>query len=137
MDNTIPCSRQKTILVVEDDEELCSMIKAILSAPGLRIINAGDGFTALKMAREFPPDLIMLDLGLPLMDGHEFLSILRKHPSTSHIPVLVCTGNRDLSTVVELKEFNIAGYIAKPFYSEMLKNQVEQILKIGTTDESN
>lgn len=81
----------KTILVVDDTENLRTLVKSYLSQEGFRVLTAADGRQALFLARDEKPDLILLDLMMPEMDGFEFLDELRDRPDAVEIPVVVLT----------------------------------------------
>lgn len=93
-------SRAPIILVVEDEPEACDLLEMILKREGCEVLHARDGAEALEAARELPrPDLILLDLELPIMDGRSVLEALRSDPTTSSIPVVVLSGAPDATTV--------------------------------------
>ena len=89
-----------TVLVVEDEPEAAELIEALLLRHGCEVLHARDGERALELARELPhPDLVLLDLELPVMDGRSFLEAMRSDPTTSGIPVVVLSGAPDATTV--------------------------------------
>jgi CheY-like chemotaxis protein len=93
-------SRIPVILVVEDDPEAAELLETILRREGCEVLHARDGADALEAARELPrPDLVLLDLELPVMDGRSVLEALRSDPTTSGIPVVVLSGAPDATTV--------------------------------------
>ncbi len=93
-------ARPPLVLVAEDEPEAAELIKSILRREGCEVLVASDGLQALEMARELPrPDLILLDLELPVMDGREFLDAMRADHSLSGIPVFVVSGAADATTV--------------------------------------
>ena len=81
-------SKMKTILVVDDEERLVSVVKAYLQQSGYRVVTANDGRQALFVARDEKPDLIILDLMMPEMDGQEFMRLHRKERET---PIIILT----------------------------------------------
>lgn len=88
------------VLVVEDDPEASELVETILVREGCEVLHARDGATALELARELPqPDLVLLDLELPIMDGRALLESMRSDPSISGIPVVVLSGAPDATTV--------------------------------------
>ena len=84
--------RRRTALIVEDDVELRRIFRLALSFDGFHGVEASDGLEALHLIDEEPPDLIVLDLGLPGVSGHEVLSEVAAHAETRRIPVVVVTG---------------------------------------------
>jgi CheY-like chemotaxis protein len=83
---------RRNILVVEDDADLRRMFRQALSFGGFEVQEAGDGLSALRAIDERPPDGLVLDLGLPLIDGQTVRREIAARPSTRHIPVIVVTG---------------------------------------------
>jgi CheY-like chemotaxis protein len=98
-----------TILVVDDDREIRELIAEVLALDGYRVTTAPNGKVALEQAREDPPDVIVLDLMMPVMCGWEFLEALRQDPSLAPIPVIVDTASPD--SQVE----GAAAILRKPF----------------------
>lgn len=97
---SLPPNRRPLVLVVEDEPESAELIEMILRREGCDVLLARDGASALEIARELPqPDLVLLDLELPVMDGRTLLSTLRGDPSISGIPVVVLSGAPDATTV--------------------------------------
>jgi CheY-like chemotaxis protein len=95
-----PFSRPPLVLVAEDEPEAAELIAMILRREGCEVVLATDGAQALEMARELPrPDLVLLDLELPIMDGRAFLTAMRGDHSLSGIPVCVVSGAQDAKTV--------------------------------------
>lgn len=93
-------ARPPLVLVAEDEPEAAELIESILRREGCEVLVASDGMQALEMARELPrPDLILLDLELPVMDGRAFLTAMRADHSLSGIPVFVVSGAADATTV--------------------------------------
>lgn len=83
----------KTVLVVEDHEDLRQMFSDVLNMAGFQVRQAADGMEALRSIDSAPPDLIVLDLGLPFVTGYDVLLELKDHAHTRAIPVLVVTGS--------------------------------------------
>src|SRR5690348_2677293 len=103
------------VLLVEDDPGLPEVLAALLHEDRVSLVNARDGSEALRMVREKSFDLILLDLGLPGMDGFELLRQLKASPESEGIPVIVLTAWN--STNDKLKGFSLGAvdYVTKPF----------------------
>ncbi|MDM0087098.1 MULTISPECIES: PAS domain-containing hybrid sensor histidine kinase/response regulator [unclassified Variovorax] len=86
--------RAHTVLVVDDDPHAVEMIAAFLPAPDYAVLRAGNGTEALVMAQHSRPDLILLDLSMPVMDGFELVAALHRHPDTARIPIVVVTARQ-------------------------------------------
>ena len=120
---------KKEILVVDDEKDIVLMLKKRLTAEGYSVITAKNGTDALQLARSKCPDLIMLDLVMPGIDGGTVAQTLKEHPATENIPVIFMTAL--LSRNEEYKEDHvIAGNItyAKPIDSAELLARIKKLL---------
>jgi two-component system phosphate regulon response regulator PhoB len=121
------------ILVVDDEPDAVELIAFNLKAAGHEVITATEGQEALKKARTFAPDLIVLDLMLPEVDGLEVCKILRRDPATSPIPIIMLTAKAaEIDRVLGL-ELGADDYITKPFSPRELVLRVKNLLKRGHT----
>jgi DNA-binding response OmpR family regulator len=118
--------QKDTILVVEDDLTLLETLEYNLSAEGYEIITAADGLTALEVARAEHPDLILLDLMLPRLDGFEVCRILRQEMS---VPILMLTARADEVDRVVGLEMGADDYLTKPFSMRELVARVKALLR--------
>ncbi len=100
------------VLVVDDDEGILGFIRDILTDEGHEVVEAIDGAEALGKAGRQPPDLILLDMRLPVMDGWQFAEAYRATPGP-HAPIIVMTAARDAADIAA--EIHAQGYLAKPF----------------------
>jgi CheY-like chemotaxis protein len=87
----------KTVLVTDDDRDVRTIIRMRLEVAQYRIVEAADGATALELARQERPDLVILDLTMPGMNGIGVLSAIRNDPSTAHIPVMLVSGADEIT----------------------------------------
>jgi DNA-binding response OmpR family regulator len=117
---------QDTILVVEDDLTLLETLEYNLAGEGYEVITAADGLTALEVAREEQPDLIVLDLMLPRLDGFEVCRILRQETS---VPILMLTARTDEVDRVVGLEVGADDYLTKPFSMRELLARVKALLR--------
>ncbi|MBC7224613.1 MAG: response regulator transcription factor [Anaerolineae bacterium] len=114
------------VLVVEDDQTLLETLEYNLSRQGYQVLTAADGPTALKVAREEHPDLIILDIMLPGLDGFEVCRILRRE---ANMPILMLTARADeIDRVVGL-ELGADDYLTKPFHMRELLARVKALLR--------
>ncbi len=117
------------ILVVDDEMDALDLIEFNLKGAGLEVVTAVDGEEALRKARALLPDLILLDLMLPEVDGTEVCKILRRDPSTSAIPIIMLTARAsELDRVLGL-ELGADDYVTKPFSPRELVLRVRNLLK--------
>jgi two-component system, OmpR family, alkaline phosphatase synthesis response regulator PhoP len=119
-------SMSKTILVVDDEERLTSLLEAYLQQEGFRVVTAGNGLEALEVIRRDPPDLIVLDIMMPEMDGVEFLRVLRTQHSTPVILLTARVGDEDKIIGLEL---GADDYLTKPFRPRELLARVRAVLR--------
>jgi DNA-binding response OmpR family regulator len=105
----------KTILVAEDQQTISNLIEYKLKNSGYDVIIAQDGLSALEKAKAIHPDLILLDLMMPLMTGFEVLAALKKDETTKKIPVLILTAQTREDEVLKGFELGADDYIIKPF----------------------
>ncbi len=117
---------QKRILVVEDDADMVELLRFSLKGAGFRVGTATDGIEALKKARSLLPDLVLLDLMLPELDGFAVCEILRRDPATASIPIIIVTAlTSQLSRLAGL-EAGADAYVIKPFSVKSLIGQVKE-----------
>lgn len=115
-------SRQARILLVDDEPDLVETIQCRLQANRFDVVTASNGQEGLQRAVEVRPDLILLDTSMPIMDGHEMLKQLRKHPDTIDIPVIMCTAMCEPKDIAAASAFGISDYVTKPFvYAELIE----------------
>lgn len=124
-----PGPHQPKILCVEDDVNLQKNVSFILWKEGYEVVCARTGEEAVKLARREKPDLILLDLVLPGIDGLKVCGILKKDPATSDILIIMVTGKKRVEDVVlGLKEF-ADDYVTKPFEPQVLLARIQAVLR--------
>jgi DNA-binding response OmpR family regulator len=129
------CVRSK-ILVVDDEPEAVDLLEFNLKQAGFDVVTAADGVEALKKTRAVLPNLIVLDLMLPEIDGLEVCKILRRDPSACRIPIIMLTAKAtELDRIVGL-ELGADDYITKPFSPRELVLRVKKILERGRAPEA-
>jgi DNA-binding response OmpR family regulator len=119
-----------SVLVIEDDLDTSNLLTAALSRAGFRVMVTANGRHGLSLAKEEQPNLILLDLKLPRMDGYTVLHYLKKSPATARIPVIIMTGSVTLDEVKrqEFVALGAANFLAKPFDVQMLLKQIEAVV---------
>jgi len=120
----------KSILCIEDEPEMIDLIRLILGRRGFEIKGADGGVEGLKMIRQELPDLILLDLMMPDMDGWEVYQQIKADEKTKNIPVIVVTAKaQSIDKVLGLHIAKVDDYITKPFSPQDLLNSVDKVLK--------
>src|SRR5690349_13462689 len=120
----------KSILCVEDEPEMIDLIRLILGRRGFEVKGAAGGVEGLKLIRQNPPDLVLLDLMMPDMDGWEVYQQMKADEKTKNIPVIVVTAKaQSIDKVLGLHIAKVDDYITKPFSPQDLMNSVEKVLK--------
>jgi CheY-like chemotaxis protein len=115
----------KLILIVEDDRDLSRLVAEVLESAGYRTAIAANGYEALKQLQTNTPDLILLDMMMPGMDGWQFREEQRKLPAMASIPVVTVTADGDARG--KAAAIRAAGYVAKPISVDSLLDEVERI----------
>ena len=117
-----------TVLLVEDEEQLRRVMKDLLERDGYTVAEARDGVQALDQVDRFAPDVIILDLNLPGIDGYSVLAQLRSRPATRAIPVVVLTAKGDEDNEVRVFDLGADDFITKPFRAKALSARLEAVL---------
>jgi DNA-binding response OmpR family regulator len=121
---------KKRIVCIEDDQEMIDLIRLILVRRGFAVEGASSGEQGLAMVRESLPDLVLLDLMMPGMDGWEVYQQMKADDKTRHIPVIVVTAKaQSIDKVLGLHIAKVDDYIAKPFSPQELLDSIERVIK--------
>lgn len=122
---------KKTIFIVDDESQLVEMIQMRLEANGFAVITAYDGQQGLAVARAQLPDLIILDLMLPKMDGYKVCRLLKFDEKYKHIPIILFTARAREQDKQVGDEVGADAYVVKPFEPEVLLSTINQLLGKG------
>jgi len=122
-------NNSKLILVADDEPDIVNIVELILRSRGYRVIKANGGFEALDLAEEHLPDLILLDIMMPEMDGWEVLRLLQVDSRTAGIPVAMISAKEDNRAKIVSMQEGAVDYLTKPFDSRELLEKVSAILK--------
>ena len=114
----------KTVLIVEDSASVRRLIEVSIRPLGLRVMAAEDGIRGLAMARSETPDIILLDIGLPGIDGWEVLRELRGDPATAEISVIIVTAHAQPEVAAAAERRGADGFITKPFRPGHLREAI-------------
>lgn len=118
----------KKILIVDDEPEMVQMVEMRLQAAGYDVIKAGDGQEGLDKAKKEMPDLIILDVMMPKMDGYKVCGLLKADGRYNKIPVLMFTARAQESDRQTSQEVGASGYINKPLFAAELMSKVKELL---------
>ena len=114
------------VLLVEDDESIADVLRRSLRAEGHEVMSAGDGVEALSLSEQFVPDLVVLDLGLPRLDGIE---VCRRLRAESDVPILILTARTDTEQRVEGLDSGADDYLPKPFERTELLARIRALMR--------
>jgi len=118
-----------SILVVDDDDVVRSLMRATLERDGFVVIEAGDGVEGCRLYEEHRPDLLLVDLVMPHMDGYELCRVLRSRPESVYVPIVVATSLDDLPSIARAYDAGATDFIPKPLNWLVLNHRVRYILR--------
>ena len=120
----------KRILVIEDTEDNRRILRDLLTSAGFDLIEAVDGEKGVLAATEGHPDLILMDIQLPIVDGYEAARRIKSNPATRHIPIIAVTSYALSGDEAKAREAGCDGYIAKPFSPRHVLATVRKFLAL-------
>jgi CheY-like chemotaxis protein len=121
-------TEETTVLIVDDFEDNRTMYAEFFKFSGYAVVEAADGLEAIDKATSFAPDVVVMDLSLPLLDGWEATKRLKRDPRTQHIPVVVLSGHSLERHWRSAREAGCDGFLAKPCLPETLLETVRRVL---------
>ncbi|MHB8625297.1 MAG: response regulator transcription factor [Aggregatilineales bacterium] len=117
------------VLHIDDKPEMIDLIRLILSKAGYEVTGALDGKNGLKAVETLMPDVVLLDLMMPDIDGWEVFRLIKANPKTSHIPVIVLTARaQSIDKVLGLHIAKVDDYITKPFNQAQVLDSLKRVL---------
>ena len=120
---------ERKVIYIEDDQEMIDLVKLILTRKGFQVMGANGGREGLDSVRTSLPDLVLLDLMMPDMDGWDVYQQMKADESTRQIPVIVITAKaQNIDKVLGLHIAKVDDYISKPFSPQELLDSVEKVL---------
>jgi len=120
--------RRPLVLVADDDPDIRSLVTLRLERSGYEVVAAGDGEQALAAALERTPDLALLDVMMPKLDGYEVTERLRQEEATRHLPVILLTARVQETDIARGVEAGADDYVKKPFSTSELRDRVQAVL---------
>lgn len=119
---------KKKILIVDDEPDIVTNMEMFLESNGYDILQAFDGKEALEKTRQYQPNLILLDIMMPHINGLQVCRTLKTHKETKHIPIIIVTAKTQTDEVVEATKAGADEYITKPFELKELLSKIEKHL---------
>ena len=120
--------KQRKILIIEDDPDIATGIEIRLSQENFAVVLAANGPDGIEKAKSDPPDLIILDLMLPKMDGYETCKILKQRENTKHVPVLVLTALPLMGDAEKAFAAGADDFLKKPYRNQQLIEKIQKLL---------
>jgi DNA-binding response OmpR family regulator len=124
-----PPGRSRRVLVIEDDGSVSALVARALGARGYQVEVARDGLEGLTLLDKSPPDLLIVDVTMPRLDGITLVRAIKGHRTTRHIPVIFLTAKSDAKSVVDGINIGARFYMTKPFSVDDLLVKVERALR--------
>jgi DNA-binding response OmpR family regulator len=125
----------KKILLIDDDVKILKLVEIRLKAYGFEVVSAASGTQGLEKAKSEGPDVILLDIMMPDMDGYEVMEKLKKDEDTKAIPVIMLTAKREIDDIVKsMSGYGAVGYISKPFSAPELLKKINNALVVFGKD---
>ena len=122
-------AKASSVLIIDDDDLLIMLLEHKLGQRGLNVTSAGDGYDGLMAAIASKPDVVVLDVMMPTMDGFEVLRRMKEHVETREIPVIMLSAKRLEQDVVNGLNLGAADYLVKPFMPEELLLKIQRLLR--------
>ncbi len=119
---------KKKILLIEDEQDIITALRLRLESNGYAVVSAGDGADGLGKARTENPDLIILDIMLPKLDGYKIARMLKFDEKFSKIPIIMLTAKVQQGDIQRGKEAGADAYVTKPFKAEELLAEIKKLL---------
>lgn len=116
-------------MIVDDEKDIVVQLKTSLESDNYNVVEAYAGYEAIEKAHFEIPDLVLLDIGLPDIDGYEVCGRMRKDPLTRLIPVIMLTGRDAIDSKIEGLDIGADDYITKPFNLDELKARIHTVLR--------
>ena len=116
------------VLLVDDEDKLRRVMKDLLERDGYTVVEASDGAEAIQQVDQYTPDILVLDLNLPGLDGYGVISHLRSRPATENIPIIVLTAKGDEDNEVRVFELGADDFLSKPFRARALSARIQAVM---------
>ena len=127
MDRRAP--NAKTILLVDDSAMICHVVSQILKDSGYAVLTAKNGREAVMLAKKCNPNLVIMDVEMPVMDGIDAMVQMKSEPQTATIPVIIFTSLGREEDIARAKQAGCQGFLGKPICKEVLNTEVARVLQ--------
>lgn len=117
------------ILIIDDDPNICAMLTALFTKPGNEVLSASNGADGLIAAKKSVPDIVIVDLMMPELNGHQVCAGLRADPATHKVPILMLTAVRELPAAMKGMASGANDFMTKPFQTDEVAARVEALLR--------
>lgn len=124
-----------TVLVIEDTPANMKLAVMLLDKAGYRVLQAANAIQGIELARRYLPDLVIMDMQLPIMDGVEAAKLLKADPATEHIKIIALTALAMKGDEDRMRQAGCDGYIAKPIHYQHFLDEIKRMLATSTGDE--
>lgn len=131
VESYVQATRGACVLVVDDSPTICAVLGKMLGQEGYAVLKAGDGAGAIELARAAQPALIFLDVVMPGMNGFAVLRKLRHDPATSHIPIVMISGNQQATEQFYVQRYGADDFMKKPFGRDDVCRRIGQLVSAG------
>jgi CheY-like chemotaxis protein len=120
--------KKPLILLADDEDDIKVVVRMFLEANGYEVLTAYDGLDAVEKIKESKPDLVLMDIMMPVLDGIEVTRQVKSQKETKHIPIVMLTAAAQSGLVERAIQAGAADYIAKPFEPERVQEVIEKLL---------
>lgn len=125
----IPVNEKLRVVIADDDPTIRMIARMAMEHAGFEVIEATDGVQAIEAIRSCPPDLVLLDVTMPVMDGYTACSMLRRLPDSERIPVIIITGLDDIDSINQAYNAGATDFVSKPVNWAVLRHRVRYIMR--------
>lgn len=119
----------RRVLAVDDEPHILKLVSFSLASHGFDVVQASDGLSAVEVAEREQPDIILMDVMMPLLNGYEACERIKRNPKTAHIPIVMLSAKSQASEQAEGLERGALCYITKPFTPKELVQRVNELLE--------
>lgn len=121
--------KKYTVLIIDDNEQISTLLSIYLKAKGFTVKCADNGADGLAQIGRSRPDLVLLDITMPRMDGFDTLLGIKSNPKTKDVPVVMCTDHSSMKDVEKCCKWGAEGYVLKPFDLERVLEKVNAVIQ--------